>query len=169
MLPPHNGTHAGLAETDGAIIDPGAALFVHLALLCVQRAYDRQSFTLPACQGILIFTRMALNHCVNVLQIVAEVVELLSLGLFDAPLGLPAALGKSVVLLFCHDAVGSDLLAVCESCCVQCVYDLFGILPGFVQQGCIRWKPYRLRRARRVQHVFQMNICYTSKYKGNAT
>ena len=118
LLPSDDGTHPGLTETDDAIIDPGAARFVHLALLSVQRADDRQSFTLPPGQGVLPFAGMVLNHRINVLQISAEVVELLSPGLSDASPGLPAALGESVVLLLCHDAVGSGLPAVREPCCV---------------------------------------------------
>ena len=95
---------------------------------------------------------MILNHGVNVLQIAAQVVELLPPGISNAFPGLPAALGESVVLLLCCNAIGSGLPAVCQPCRVKRIYDSFGVQTRFVKQRCIRWKTNRLRHTRRVQN-----------------
>lgn len=133
LLSPDNRTYPRLAEADDAIIDPGTARFVHLTLLGIQRADNGQSFSLPPGQGLLPFVGVVLNHTVNVLQIAPQEVKLLSLGIPNAPAGLLAALGKSVVLLLGYDAVCSGFLAACESRCVKCVYDSFCVLSRFIQ------------------------------------
>ena len=148
LLPSHNGTHPGLAETDDAIIDPGVARLVHLALLGIQQSDYRQPFTLPPGQGVLPFIGMILNHSINVLQIAAKEIELLFPGVSNASVGLFAALGESVVLLPGYDAVRSGFPAARK----KRVYDPFCVLPRFVQQRCICWKANRLRRARRIQY-----------------
>ena len=76
LLPSDNRTHPGLTETNDPIIDPGAARFVHLALLGIRRVNDGQSLYFPHGEGFLPFFGVVLNHGVNMLQIAPQIIKL---------------------------------------------------------------------------------------------
>ena len=96
---------------------------------------------------------MLLFNGINDSNISLQVSQLLFQFSPDHLHGLLARFGVAVVFPLGFDPVGSgSFCSVSQSVPVEDVNDFFSLLPGFVQQGCIRRKPDILRGAGGIQN-----------------
>lgn len=125
---------------------------VHVFLLGIQRADHLKHLLFPNRKGFLQTSRMLRFNGINGFKISLQESKLLADYFPDHLRCLLPSLGETVVLPQGFHTVVSGFQAISQSIFMEDINDFFSFLPGFIQQGCIRWKADILRGTGSVQN-----------------